>query len=316
MNKLTKVGLTALATSLVSTASIAGELSVSGSAALTYTGIDSATDTNPWAMADSIKFNGGGDLDNGMSVSVYYEIDGASSGHKVYDDYNLKLGMGDMGTLSFSGASSSGSGVDSAKDIIPNAYTPVYELANEVSGASDNGLLDSSSNTQTGQWGYDVSAAGFDISVSYNPTPGVAAEAETGYSVKYDGLMDGLMLMYGAFDDGDIAENTTFGAKYTMGNVTAAIQSTDVDFEATTSTDQDATHMGVSIAINDDLTVSAGRQEIEFDGGSEDEVNTGIQASYTMGSISLTGAINSVESAGGTANKDAEASIFVASFAF
>ena len=36
MNKLTKVGLTALATSLVSTASIAGELSVSGSAALTY----------------------------------------------------------------------------------------------------------------------------------------------------------------------------------------------------------------------------------------------------------------------------------------
>jgi outer membrane protein OmpU len=316
MNKLKKVGLTALATSLVATASYAGELSVSGSAALTYTGLDSATDTNPWAMGDSIKFNGGGDLDNGMSVSVYYEIDGASSGHKVYDDYNLKLGMGDMGTLSFSGASSSGSGVDSAKDIIPNAYTPVYELANEVSGASDNGLLDSSSNTQTGQWGYDVSAAGFDISVSYNPTPGVAAEAETGYSVKYDGLMDGLMLMYGAFDDGDIAENTTFGAKYTMGNVTAAIQSTDVDFEATTSTDQDATHMGVSIAINDDLTISAGRQEVEFDGAADDEVNTGIQASYTMGSISFSGGFNKVESAGGTANKDTEASMFVASFAF
>ncbi len=316
MNKLKKVGLTALATSLVATASYAGELSVSGSAALTYTGLDSATDTNPWAMGDSIKFNGGGDLDNGMSVSVYYEIDGASSGHKVYDDYNLKLGMGDMGTLSFSGASSSGSGVDSAKDIIPNAYTPVYELANEVSGASDNGLLDSSSNTQTGQWGYDVSAAGFDISVSYNPTPGVAAEAETGYSVKYDGLMDGLMLMYGAFDDGDIAENTTFGAKYTMGNVTAAIQSTDVDFEATTSTDQDATHMGVSIAINDDLTISAGRQEVEFDGAADDEVNTGIQASYTMGSISFSGGFNKVESAGGSANVDAEASMFVASFAF
>jgi outer membrane protein OmpU len=316
MNKLKKVGLTALATSLVATASYAGELSVSGSAALTYTGLDSATDTNPWAMGDSIKFNGGGDLDNGMSVSVYYEIDGASSGHKVYDDYNLKLGMGDMGTLSFSGASSSGSGVDSAKDIIPNAYTPVYELANEVSGASDNGLLDSSSNTQTGQWGYDVSAAGFDISVSYNPTPGVAAEAETGYSVKYDGLMDGLMLMYGAFDDGDIAENTTFGAKYTMGNVTAAIQSTDVDFEATTSTDQDATHMGVSIAINDDLTISAGRQEVEFDGAADDEVNTGIQASYTMGSISFSGGFNKVESSGGTANLDAEASMFAASFAF
>ena len=49
MNKLTKVGLTALATSLVSSASFAGELSVSGSAALSYTGLSSNADTNPWA---------------------------------------------------------------------------------------------------------------------------------------------------------------------------------------------------------------------------------------------------------------------------
>ena len=120
----------------------------------------------------------------------------------------------------------------------------------------------------------------------------------------------------GIFDDGDIAENDTIVVKYTMGSMTAAIQSTNVDYEAQASTDQDATHMGISMAINDDLTVSAGRQEVEFDGGTEDEVNTGIQASYTMGSISFSTAINSVESAGGTANKDAEASIFVASFAF
>ena len=311
MNKVTKVGLTALATSLVATASYAGELSVSGSASLTYTGLDSNSDTNPWAMGDSVKFNGSGDLDNGMTVSVYYELDGGT-----YDDYNLKLGMGDMGTLSFSGASSSGSGVDSVKDIVPKAYTPVYELADEVGGAADNGLLDTSGNTQTGQWGYDVTAAGFDLSVSYNPKPAAAAAAETGYSVSYSGLMDGLTLVYGVFDDGDIAENDTMGVKYSMGNMTAAIQATNVDYEATTSTDQDATHMGISLAINDDLTVSAGRQEVEFDGVGEDEVNTGLQASYTMGSISFSAAINSVESAGGTANKDAEASIFVASFAF
>ena len=312
MNKVTKVGLTALATSLVATASYAGELSVSGSASLTYTGLDSNADVNPWAMGDSVKFNGSGDLDNGMTVSVYYELDGGT-----YDDYNLKLGMGDMGTLSFSGASSSGSGVDSVKDIVPKAYTPVYEAANEAGTTGvDNGLLDTSGNTQTGQWGYDVNAMGFDLSVSYNSVPGAAAEAETGYSVSYSGLMDGLTLVYGIFDDGDIAENDTIGVKYTMGNMTAAIQSTNVDYEATGSTDQDATHMGVSLAVNDDLTVSAGRQEVEFDGGTEDEVNTGIQASYTMGSISLTAAINSVESAGGVADTDAEASIFVASFAF
>ena len=224
--------------------------------------------------------------------------------------------MGDMGTLSFSGASSSGSGVDSVKDIVPNAYTPVYEAANEDGGAADNGLLDTSGNTQTGQWGYDVNAAGFDISVSYNQHPAAGATAETGYSVSYSGLMDGLTIVYGAFDDGDVAENDTIGIKYSMGNMTAAFQTTNVDYEATTSTDQDATHMGISLAINDDLTVSAGRQEVEFDGAVDDEVNTGIQASYTMGSISTSVAMNRVESAGGTANKDAEASIFVASFAF
>ena len=311
MNKVTKVGLTALATSLVATASYAGELSVSGSASLTYTGLDTNSDVNPWAMGDSVKFNGSGDLDNGMTVSVYYELDGGT-----YDDYNLKLGMGDMGTLSFSGASSSGSGVDSVKDIVPTAYTPVYEAANESTGAADNGLLDTSGNNQTGQWGYDVNAAGFDLSVSYNPKPAAAAEAETGYSVSYSGLMDGLTLVYGVFDDGDIAENDTIGAKYTMGSVTAAIQSTNVDYEATASTDQDATHMGISIAINDDLTISAGRQEVEFDGGTEDEVNTGIAASYTMGSMSFSTQINSVESAGGVVDRDAEASIFAASFAF
>ena len=311
MNKLTKVGLTALATSLVSSASFAGEMSVSGSAALSYTGLSTASDTNPWAMGDSIKFNGGGDLDNGMSVSVYYELDGGT-----FDDYNLKLGMGDMGTLSFSGASSSGSGVDKVGNIVPNAYTPVYEATD----ATDSGLIDSSTNTQTGQWGYDVTLGDVQLSASYNPKPGSAAapaEAETGYAVIYSGLMDGLELSAAIFDDGDLAENETFGAKYTMGSVTAAYQVTKVDYAATTSTDQDAQHYGISIAINENLSVSAGRQEIEFDGAADDEVNTGIGGSYTMGSISMKYGLNSLESKGGSNSaEDIDASIFSVSFAF
>jgi outer membrane protein OmpU len=273
MNKLTKVGLTALATTLVSSASFAGEMSVSGSASLSYTGLSSASGTNPWAMGDSIKFNGGGDLDNGMTVSVYYELDGGT-----YDDYNLKLGMGDSGTLSFSGASSSGSGVDKLKDIVPTAYSPVYEATD----ATDSGLIDATGNNQTGQWGYDVTAAGFDLSVSYNPKPAAGKEAETGYAVKYAGLMDGLTLSAGYFDDGDEAENDTYGIEYTMGNVSAAYQMTKVDYTATGSTDQDAVHYGVSVAVNEELSISAGRQEIDFDGAAAEEVNSGIMASYTM----------------------------------
>ena len=311
MNKLTKVGLTALATSLVSSASFAGEMSVSGSAGLSYTGLSTNSAVNPWAQNNSIKFNGGGDLDNGMTVSVYYELD---QGFNVYDDYNLKLGMGDMGTLSFSGSSSSGSGVDKLKDIVPTAYTPVYEATD----ATDSGLIDASGNQQAGQWGYDITTGDLTISASYNPEPGTDnKESETGLAVIYSGLMDGLELSAGYFDDGDEAENETMGIKYTMGNITAAYQMTKVDYAATGSTDQDATHIGVSIAVNDALSVSAGQQSIEFDGTAEDEKNSGIGASYTMGSISMSGGFNKLENKGGsTSAADVEASIFAISFAF
>ena len=311
MNNLKKVGLTALATTLVSTASVAGELSVSGSAALSYTGLSTNSDVNPWAMGDSVKFNGGGDLDNGMTVSVYYELDGGT-----YDDYNLKLGMGDMGTLSFSGASSSGSGVDKLKDIVPNAYTPVYEATDAV----DDGLIDASGNNQTGQWGYDMTVGDLAVSASYNPrgtAAGTKGGSETGFAVVYSGLMDGLELSAGLFDDGDEAENDTLGVKYTMGAVTAAYQMTNVDYAATATTDQDATHVGVSIALNENMSVSAGQLTIEFDGAAEDQKDTGIGASYTMGSISMYGGFNKLENkSGSTSSKDIEASIFNISFAF
>ena len=310
MNKLTKVGLTALATSLVSTASFAGEMSVSGSAALTYTGLNTNSDVNPWAMGDSIKFNGGGDLDNGMTVSVYYELDGGT-----YDDYNLKLGMGDMGTLSFSGASSSGSGVDKLKDIVPTAYSAVYEATD----GTDSGLIDASGNNQTGQWGYDFSMGDVALSASYNPrgtAAGVKGDAETGYAIVYSGI-DGMELSAAYFDDGSEAENDTMGIKYTMGSVTAAYQITNVDYEATGSTDQDATHYGISVAINEDLSISAGRQEIEFDAAADDAVNSGMMASYTMGSIAISGGFNKMESKNGSATaKDVEANMFAVSFAF
>ena len=64
--------------------------------------------------------------------------------------------------------------------------------------------------------------------------------------------MDGLELSAGYFDDGDEAENDTIGIKYTMGSMTAAYQMTKVDYAATGTTDQDATHVGVSIAVNED----------------------------------------------------------------
>ena len=312
MNKLKKVGLTALATTLVASSAYAGELSVSGSASLNYSGISTSSGANPWTMGDSVTFSGGGDLDNGMTVGVSYELDGGN-----YDDYKLTLGLGDdLGTITFSGNSVNAGGVDTVKDMVPTAYTPVYELANETTGAADNGLATTSGRITTSMWGYAINMSGFDVSLGYNQKPAAGAEAETSIGVKYADLMDGLTIGAGRMDDGDVAESDTLGVSYTAGSITAAYQITKVDYEATGTADQDAVHYGVSVAVNENLSVSAGRMAVDITDAADDEINTGMSASYTMGSIAIKGAFNQVDSASGVVNRDAESTSLNISFAF
>jgi outer membrane protein OmpU len=312
MNKLKKVGLTALATTLVASSAYAGELSVSGSASLNYSGISTSSGANPWTMGDSVTFSGGGDLDNGMTVGVSYELDGGT-----YDDYKLTLGLGDdLGTITFSGDSVNAGGVDTVKDMVPTAYTPVYELANETTGALDNGLATTSGRITTSMWGYAINMSGFDVSLGYNQKPAAGAEAETSIGVKYADLMDGLTIGAGRMDDGDIAESDTLGVSYTAGSITAAYQITKVDYEATGTADQDAVHYGVSVAVNENLSVSAGRQSVDITDAADDEINTGMSASYTMGSIKIAGAFNQVDSGTGVVDRDAESTSLNISFAF
>ena len=102
MNNLKKVGLTALAGSLVATSVYAGSLSVSGSAAVKYqsrsgsNGGTSSVQGNPWSDSNGITFSGGGELDNGMTVGVSYTMTDAA-----FSTSNVTLDMGDSGKLAF-----------------------------------------------------------------------------------------------------------------------------------------------------------------------------------------------------------------------
>ena len=309
MNKLKKVGLTALATTLVASSAYAGEMSVSGSASLNYSGVSTNSSVNPWTMGDSVTFSGGGDLDNGMTVGVSYELDGGN-----YDDYKLTLGLGDgMGTVTFSGNSVNAGGVDMVKDIVPTAYTAVYENTNAV----DNGIAAGIGGRSTASmWGYTNTVGDLTVSLGYNQINSTisANAAESSIGLSY--AMDGITAVAGRFDDGDMAVHDTIGVKYTAGSITAAVQRTDINYDLAATNDQEAMHMGVSFAVNEDLSVSLGRQTVEIDTATEDEVNTGVNASYTMGSITIGGGFNEVESAGGTADSDAEVTMLNIAFAF
>ena len=283
MNKLKKVGLTALTTTLVATSAFAGELSVSGGASLNYSGLNTSSGSNPCTMGDSLVFTGGGELDNGMTVSVSYELDFATGTAGNYDDVSLSLGLGDgLGTLGFSGKSTSPGGIDSVKDIIPTAYTPVWENTDAV----DNGIATISGRNQTSMWGYKNSIGDLSISIGYNAvnSGGAAYDGyETSIGLTYTSPIEGLTIVAGTFDDDTVAEAHTYGVKYTMGAITAAYQVTDVDYDASGTADQEATSYGISFAINESLSVSAGAHNVDISGLTNDEENTGVSASYTVG---------------------------------
>jgi len=70
MINLKKVGLTALAGSLVAVSATAGEISVTGSANVTYvTGKDNAAGKSIGTDKD-VAFTGSGELDNGWTFTV------------------------------------------------------------------------------------------------------------------------------------------------------------------------------------------------------------------------------------------------------
>ena len=309
MNKLKKVGLTALATTLVASSAYAGEMSVSGSASLNYSGLNTNSGTNPWSMGDSVTFSGGGDLDNGMTVGPSICWCGGN-----YDDYKLTLGLGDgMGTVTFSGNSVNAGGVDTVKDIVPTAYTAVYENTNAV----DNGIAAGiGGRSTTSMWGYTNTVGDLTVSLGYNQINDTITSTSAESSIGLSYSMDGITAVAGRFDDGDVAIHDTMGLKYSAGAITAAIQRTDINYDSTATNDQEAMHMGVSFAVNDSLSVSAGRQKVEIDTAVDNEVNTGLSASYTMGSITIGGGFNEVTSAGGAAGSDAEVTMLNLAFAF
>ena len=116
MNNLKKLGLTALAGSLVATSAVAGSLDVTGTAKLKYQSKGSErTSGNPYSDATTITFSGSGDLDNGMSIAYGYTMANA-----VFSSSKLVLDMGDTGALSFGNVSHQ-AGISKYSDVMPTA---------------------------------------------------------------------------------------------------------------------------------------------------------------------------------------------------
>ena len=294
MTNLKKLGLTALAGSLVATTGYAGALDVSGGAKVSYVSQDETeVSGNPFSMTRDITFSGSGEMDNGMTISYHQMLTAGA-----FSSSGLKLDMGDAGVLSFANGTSQGHGIGAYEDKMPTAAEQVWD---DLDGQL-NGVV---AKQGVNKIGYGTTFAGANVSVDYN-------KQEDGGSAKSFGIdmspVDGAMIFLAMSDEyagvNKSTDQATFGATYTTGATTVGIQRSNIDV-STANGDADRTHIAASFAVNEDLSVSWGMSTVEFEDGSKsDQEDSGFSVSYTMGSMSLTAAANASDNVGGTSGTD------------
>jgi outer membrane protein OmpU len=297
-----KLGLTALAGSLVASSAIAGALDVTGSSKITYASAhDSEVTGNPFSMSTGVTFAGSGDMDNGGTMSWTLATDNVA-----FSSSNIKLDMGDSGSVHFGNASSVG-GQRKYADVVPTAGEQVYDDVD----TNDYGIADNVSNTN--MLGYNGSFGGLTVSLGWAKDSG---GADSSWAVEYPDLIDGMTLGFSMGENGTSSDDTSAWIKYTSGAITAAWQRSEIDYVASGTNDEESNHMGISFAMNDSMTISVGRQEVDMGAGKVDEESTGIAASYTMGSMTVAAHTNKTDDVGGSAGSEDSVTEVSVAFAF
>ena len=295
MNNFKKIGMTALAASLVSTSVFAGELTASGGASLTvegYSGTEAQTDT-AYSMGDSVILSGSTELDNGLTITMAFELDGdaeAASTTSAYDDNSLTIASDAMGTLKFSahGGSSASSAMDgtAAGDMYDNFDTGLASLgaATKAAGAGENSFFYTTPSL----------VEGLVATASLNTT-GATGNSAMGIGITYTGV-EGLSLSYGTADinagaSTNSGDQTVMKASYAVGSVTLAYTNSEykVGTAITQATGQEVTSYAVSYTVSDALSVTYGIESIESGLSTDNDAEyEGLTVAYTAGGMTLT----------------------------
>jgi outer membrane protein OmpU len=205
MNNFKKIGLTALAASLVTTSAFAAELTATGSASIKAAHVTTQAGANTgkaFSMGNSVTFAGGGELDNGMSVSVSFELDQGAEAPAggPFDSHSVTISSDAMGSLTFAGH-----GGDSAQSQVKDMTGKIWDYQGTSQGA-----LGSSTSNNMMLYTLPTLVDGLAVNASFNPqiSSGITDNytvaqtgngSELGFSATYTGI-DGLSLSYGITD--------------------------------------------------------------------------------------------------------------------
>ena len=298
MNKFKKVGLSALAGSLVAMSAHAAEVSMSGGASV---GIYQEAETNKTLFYnnDSITFTVTGETDGGIVITNTVELDASSAHTGGTDNAITTFAMDGLGTITYGrhGASSVIGGWDS---IAPTAYEEVWDVTetkaslanNVIGGKADNGL-----------WRYDSpTVSGVTFSASYDSTAetgSVSSYSDMGVQIAPE-MVDGLSIGYatGEYEEtaGSDLDVSTVWVKYAYGPVTVSYQESEED-ATTAANSNESEEWGISYAVSDDLSISYGQHEYNdgTDAATDNQESTGMSISYTMAGTTLAASFNETD---------------------
>jgi outer membrane protein OmpU len=298
-------------------------MSVGGSAGISYGGSSNYNRGNTWSSGDSLTFTGSGELDNGLSVVTYQEIDGGA-----LDDRYMSMEMDGLGKLTFNakGGSTAMSAVD---DVMPTAYGESWDLIGHTAKSTSKTAGQADKEGAIGGFAtansffYDVPEMvdGLDVNVSYVPSGAARPDGSISVAVAYTGI-EGLTVGY-AQDDNGLAgtsslETETMYAKYVFGSFTVGMQETEQENDGATTSDDEFSAFGITYQISDDLTVGYHASEREFGDKTQDQENSSLSVSYTSGGMTVAGAMVSMDNVGGStaARDDIDGYEIDVSFAF
>ena len=320
MNKLKKIGVSALAGSLVAISANAADWNVSGSAGFGVNSLNEGNSATSWYQNDSVKISASGQTENGINVSAMFELDGGTAtadASSSWDDSMMSFGTDELGTIEFWGHG--GSSVMAAfDDVTPKAFEEVWDIGTDadarISGGAGEDLFNYIS----------PSISGATLMASYST--GTSEDHYTDYGVKFSPeMVEGLTLYYAQGTTTTTTVDTdesTMAITYAYGPITVGYQESEAD-KASSNVDEDSESWSIAYAITDDLVVSYGERDYDKDTSSEadnkaTQNDSGFGISYTMGGITLAGSVNEHDNVGGDVDAagDRESYEFNLSFAF
>jgi hypothetical protein len=282
MKKYTKIGLSALCSSLASICvANAGPLEVTGTAEATWSNLGGQVTGNPIGMNTGLTFTGNGELDGGQTFSVAI----AQTDKAAYSSANITLVTNSVGTFKLSSAEG-GQGIGGYDDNMPRAWEEVWDTGIATNANFQKGVGSSTNLSWT-----SPKFAGSTLQIAYAPdndgaqnnNKAVSGSASDAFGAGFDVVLDinpqfdagGLNLFIGGSitdqtdaDKSGVAKSQNLGGDHEEGVVGLELSLGPVQLGGQASVERLRTQTvnttnyygnsswGVAFNVNDDLSIS------------------------------------------------------------